>query len=105
MRPLRQTPRRYEWQHPFLPTNAIYFKGTWADPFEEDRTHPAPFDIGDIKVQVLMMNRLGYFRYGLIGNLQILDLPYVVHDPRKMAIRRPRPKIFPCCCGPQRCAP
>lgn len=41
--------------------NAIYFKGTWSEPFETERTKPAPFTTSDLKkVQVPLMHRPGF---------------------------------------------
>ena len=46
-------------------TNAIYFKGSWADCFDSQRTRPAPFQISsDRTVTVPMMHQSGPFRYG-----------------------------------------
>jgi serpin B len=58
-------------------TNAVYFHGIWADPFEKEATKDEDFylTVTD-KVPVPMMNRLDEFRYGAIDDLQILELPY-----------------------------
>ncbi len=58
-------------------TNAVYFHGIWADPFEKEATKDEDFylTVTD-KVPVPMMNRLDEFRFGAIDDLQILELPY-----------------------------
>jgi len=64
-------------------TNAIYFKGRWAAPFEERQTRPEPFALLDGgTVQAPMMNQKAEFRYAQVGAnhdspLQVLELPYV----------------------------
>jgi serpin B len=77
-------------------TNAIYFKGDWAHPFQKSHTHDAPFRLGGGKeVTVRMMGpttgetaEYGYFED---STLQALEMPYagkelsmVVLLPRKV---------------------
>ena len=58
-------------------TNAIYFKGNWAEQFEESMTRPAPFTLASgEKIDVPMMNQTEHFRYAETGNLQVLEMPY-----------------------------
>ncbi len=58
-------------------TNAVYFKGTWTTPFDESLTRPDTFTAGSgTKKQVPFMHHTGFFRYALVGNLQVLELPY-----------------------------
>ena len=58
-------------------TNAIYFKGTWTSPFEEQLTKDAPFKVTtDQEVMVPLMCQTGLFSSGDAENVQILDMPY-----------------------------
>ena len=72
-------------------TNAIYFKGKWADEFTKNATTDQPFHLaagGSVKVP--LMARTGTYGYADLGELQALELPYkgselsmVVLLPRK----------------------
>ncbi len=62
-------------------TNAIYFKGNWRSPFEEDATHPAPFQMhagrgGKNEVEISMMTQTTHFGYMEGDEFQALELPY-----------------------------
>lgn len=60
-------------------TNAIYFKGAWADEFSPERTRPAPFTrLGGETRDVPMMRRRDRYRYARIEELRAatLELPY-----------------------------
>ena len=58
-------------------TNAVYFKGDWAEPFDPDRTREAPFHIApDTVVQAQMMFRSGQFDFVQTQRVQIVRLPY-----------------------------
>jgi len=58
-------------------TNAIYFKGDWAAPFDKEETEDAPFTLADGKqVEVPLMQQTGQFGYLEDGDLQVLELPY-----------------------------
>lgn len=71
-------------------TNAIYFKGAWAAPFQEAATHPAPFTLADgEKVDVPMMNQSDKFKYAEAESAQILELPYG-DDELSMVILLPK---------------
>ncbi len=58
-------------------TNAVYFHGIWAEPFEKDRTKDEDFHLTAAdKIKVPMMHRWDESRYGTIDDLQVLELPY-----------------------------
>ncbi|MBW2010870.1 MAG: serpin family protein, partial [Deltaproteobacteria bacterium] len=62
-------------------TNAIYFKGNWADRFDKNLTKDAMFHLLPGKsIKVPMMNQKQKFGYAEHENLQILELPYVGED-------------------------
>lgn len=71
-------------------TNAVYFKGTWTTPFDERLTKPGAFTAGNgTTQQVPFMHRTGFFRYALVGDLQVLELPYK-GDELAMLVLLPR---------------
>ncbi len=71
-------------------TNAIYFKGNWAYPFDKSATTDQPFTLTDgNKVQAPLMYRESVFRYLSMPDFQAVELPYLGHDLR-MAILLPR---------------
>lgn len=71
-------------------TNAIYFKGNWAEQFKKDRTRQEPFTlVNSKKVDVSMMNRTGQFSYMETEDFQGLELPYV-DDELSMIILLPK---------------
>ena len=58
-------------------TNAVYFKGTWAAPFDTQATQEAPFHLGDGKdVQAPLMYRQDRYGYAEAEGLQALSMPY-----------------------------
>lgn len=58
-------------------TNAIYFKGNWAEQFDEDLTKDAPFHLlSGESTQVAMMKQQETFGYAEHEDLQILQMPY-----------------------------
>jgi len=58
-------------------TNAIYFKGSWLDPFRPDFTQVQDFHLSATKtVKAPMMNRTGGYSYYDGGSFQELELPY-----------------------------
>jgi len=58
-------------------TNAVYFKGAWAFPFDPGMTRDAPFfrSAGDA-APVPMMERAGDFGYAEFPDFQMLEMPY-----------------------------
>jgi serpin B len=57
--------------------NAIYFKGTWAEEFDERRTEEDTFTLADgSKMKCGMMVQDGEFDYLEREGLQAIDLPY-----------------------------
>jgi serpin B len=58
-------------------TNAVYFKGKWAEPFKKFATKDEPFFLADgSKVQAPLMRQSGEFRYFAGDGLQVVTLPY-----------------------------
>jgi serpin B len=60
-------------------TNAVYFKGTWVDPFLRDETYDQPFRSPGGELSVPMMHRSGAssrYAYAETDSLQALELPY-----------------------------
>jgi serpin B len=58
-------------------TDAVWFKGTWVEPFDPALTSPEPFttDTGE-KVTVPLMYREGKVRWGQAKGATLLALPY-----------------------------
>jgi serpin B len=57
--------------------NAIYFKGKWQEPFNEEQTADMPFFVSnDRSVEVPMMYQSGQFKYSATESVQVLELPY-----------------------------
>lgn len=62
-------------------TNAIYFKGSWAEQFDTSQTREAPFYISrQDTVQAPLMHRRGEYRYGQYEGVQVLEMPYKGDD-------------------------
>lgn len=58
-------------------TNAIYFKGDWANQFKKEQTHDQDFTVlSGRKVKVPMMHQKHRFHFAQTGNLQVLEIPY-----------------------------
>ena len=57
--------------------NAIYFKGEWAEPFDQRQTQPRYFYLGGGTIkQTPMMARHGKFQYEEGDGFQAVELPY-----------------------------
>jgi serpin B len=58
-------------------TNAIYFKGTWAQPFKAEWTKDEDFETAPgAKVKVPVMSVAGRFRYHAGKDFELVELPY-----------------------------
>jgi serpin B len=58
-------------------TNAVYFKGRWAVPFDKKDTREEAFNLPDRRqVPVPMMNRTGEYPLYEDAEVQVLSLPY-----------------------------
>lgn len=73
-------------------TNAVYFKGLWAMPFNVERTQKRAFKMEDGKTrQVSMMNIKDHFNYVENDELQLLQLNYA-DSTLAMVIMLPKEK-------------
>jgi serpin B len=62
-------------------TNAIYFKGSWENEFDEADTAEAPFwTAPGISQPAFMMRRTAILRYAEFDGLQVLEMPYRSRD-------------------------
>lgn len=57
--------------------NAIYFKAQWQEPFNKASTHDAAFmSNGKEKIQVPTMRTAKNFKYGVVDDATVVELPY-----------------------------
>jgi serpin B len=74
------TPSALDLMTRMVLTNAVYFKGRWDSPFEEERTRSEGFradgGLFGKSVPVPMMTQTREFPYLKAGRVQVLDLPY-----------------------------
>jgi serpin B len=78
-----------------LITDILYFKGTWEETFEEDKTREQLFFGSNGKHKVPMMKRTGFMEYAEWGSCQIAVLPYQCYsDDQQFSMRifLPKPK-------------
>ncbi len=64
-------------------TNAIWFKGKWANAFAKSATKDAPFATPSGSANVPTMHATIDARYGETKDAQIVELPYQSKDPSK----------------------
>ncbi len=68
-------------------TNAIYFKGLWASPFNKNDTKKEPFHLGNGQsVPIDLMRQEESFPYREDEHVQILELPYKGDDLSMMVV-------------------
>ncbi|MBE0644677.1 MAG: serpin family protein [Bacteroidetes bacterium] len=73
--------------------NAVYFKGSWAEQFDAQKTRDDIFmTIDGGRKNIKMMNRSGSMRYHQGELVEIADLPYG-WDRYSMAVILPRPGV------------
>jgi serpin B len=83
-------------------TNAIYFKGTWQTPFDEERTQEAAFTLREgTQVNVPMMRQMTSVLYGEDQLMQVIELPYMHSEhgaPLSLGVLLPKdPAAFADC--------
>jgi serpin B len=64
-------------------TNAIWFKGTWAQPFAKSETRDEAFATPSGSAKVPTMHATLHARYGETKDAQVLELPYSSKDPSR----------------------
>jgi len=75
--------------------NAIYYKGSWQEPFDEGMTREQAFYLLDgSAVNVSMMSGSGHFMYAEDAEMQAVALPYVTPGSLAMAIILPKQGLF-----------
>jgi serpin B len=68
-------------------SNAIYFKASWAESFQERATKPALFTTLDgKKLEVPMMHRVDHYRYAATDDVQIVEIPYRGGDASMLVV-------------------
>jgi serpin B len=71
-------------------TNAVYFAGDWAWPFDLKETNPSPFFVGKYLTETVdMMRKGGRFSYLETAQFQAIRLPYK-GDQLEMCVILPR---------------
>ncbi|AGP36145.1 serpin family protein [Sorangium cellulosum] len=65
-------------------TNAIYFKGRWATPFDKQATKNEPFTVKPgTAPAVPMMRKTLKARFGQVDDASVLELAYEAQDPER----------------------
>ncbi len=59
-----------------LLVNAVYFKASWTDAFDPDRTRAGAFDTGDGSVTADFMHKRGNISHREVAGHQVVELPY-----------------------------
>lgn len=71
-------------------TNAVYFKGTWAEPFDPTLTKEADFRIGtgpSVKVQMMENTGSGArYPYAETDTVQYIELPYIYNSTKALSM-------------------
>lgn len=71
-------------------TNAVYFKGTWVQPFDAARTKEADFRTGTgTSVKVQMMENTGSgarYMYAETAGVQYIELPYIDNSTKALSM-------------------
>lgn len=58
--------------------NAVYFLGSWKQPFATHQTRPGPFTRADGEIKTIpLMRQTGRFLYAEAPDMQVLEMPYV----------------------------
>jgi serpin B len=66
--------------------NAIYFKASWDEPFEESATRDAPFYAPKGEVSARLMRQTDHLEYAEDGAVQVLRLPYRGRDTSMLVV-------------------
>ncbi len=66
--------------------NALYFQGSWEQPFPENGTSPLPFYTPTEIVQADTMDQTSYFSYYENDKLQLLSLPFKSSGPKPICL-------------------
>jgi len=68
-------------------TNAIYFKASWLDQFNEESTREAPFHVSETEqVKVPMMQDSRRNHYASFDDFQMLELPYALETASMLVL-------------------
>jgi serpin B len=77
-------------------TNAIYFKGQWAERFDKSKTRDGEFRLADGKtVTAPLMHNSGTYRHGDVEGTQVLEMPYQGGDLSMVVILPEKPDGLP----------